>query len=176
MNPAIERRANLSYEEFATQYLWPNRPVIVTDALRNWKALGRWTPEFFKREFGEMKVTIAEGKAGYKESEGVVEYTMAQFMDRVLESSEENPAPYFRNQILYELFPSLRDDIQPLPEYFLPNWLPDRYMVKYVEKVLNRGAAVEIYIGGKGGAFHAHVAAARVNLEARGGWSVGGGG
>ena len=153
MNPAIERRANLSYEEFATQYLWPNRPVIVTDAMRSWKALGRWTPEFFKREFGEMKVTIAEGKAGYKESEGVVEYTMAQFMDRVLESSEENPAPYFRNQILDELFPSLRDDIQPLPEYFLPNWLPDRYMVKYVEKVLNRGAAVEIYIGGKGGAF-----------------------
>jgi len=157
MNLTIERRANLSYEEFATEYLWPNKPVIVTDAIRNWKALGRWSPEFFKREFGEMKFTIAEGlerKTGYKENAGDgVEYTMAQFIDRVLDSSDENPAPYFRNRVLYDVFPSLRDDIQPLPEYFLPNWLPDRYLVKYVSEVLNRGAAIEVYIGGKGGAF-----------------------
>ena len=153
MNVPIERRANLSYEQFAREYLWPNKPVIVTDAMRNWKALERWTPDFFKHEFGDMKFALAEGKAGYKENAGGVEYTMAQFIDRVLASSDENPAPYFRNRILYELFPSLKDDIQPLPEYFLPNWLPDRYMVKYVGEVLNRGAAIEIYIGGKGGAF-----------------------
>ena len=153
MNVPIERRANLSYEQFAREYLWPNKPVIVIDAMRNWKALERWTPDFFKHEFGDMKFALAEGKAGYKENAGGVEYTMAQFIDRVLASSDENPAPYFRNRILYELFPSLKDDIQPLPEYFLPNWLPDRYMVKYVGEVLNRGAAIEIYIGGKGGAF-----------------------
>jgi len=153
MNVPIERRANLSYEQFAREYLWPNKPVIVIDAMRNWKAVKRWTPDFFKHEFGDMKFALAEGKAGYKENAGGVEYTMAQFIDRVLASSDENPAPYFRNRILYELFPSLKDDIQPLPEYFLPNWLPDRYMVKYVGEVLNRGAAIEIYIGGKGGAF-----------------------
>ena len=47
----------------------------------------------------------------------------------------------------------MKDDIQPLPEYFLPNWLPDHYMVKYVGEVLNRGSKLELYIGGKGGAF-----------------------
>jgi len=156
MSFMIERRANLSYEEFAAEYLWPNKPVIVTDAIRDWKALGRWSPEFFKREFGEMKFTIVEdlkSKIGYKDNEGGVAYTMAQFVDRVLGSSDENPAPYFRNRILYDIFPSLRDDIEPLPEYFLPNWLPDRYLVKRVGEVLNRGAAIEIYIGGKGGSF-----------------------
>jgi len=152
----IERRANLSYEEFARDYLYASKPVVVTDILSRWKALLRWTPEFFKREFGDMKFTIDEDlrrKVGYKENNGKVEYTMARFIDRVLESTDENPAPYFRNRVLYELFPSLKQDIEPLPEYFLPNWLPETYLVNYVGQVLNRGAAIEIYIGGKGGAF-----------------------
>lgn len=157
MNSQIERRSNVSYQEFAKNYLYANKPVIITDVLRDWPALRRWSPEFFKQEFGNMKFTLNEdlkGKAGYKANgNGTVEYTMDRFIDRVLSSTEENPAPYFRNQILYDLFPSLKQDIEPLPEYFKPNWLPDRYMVKYVGEVLNRGAALELYIGGKGGAF-----------------------
>jgi histone arginine demethylase JMJD6 len=157
MKTEIERREKLSYEAFAREYLYANKPVVITDALREWKALKRWSPEFFKKEFAQMKFTLNEdlkGKAGYKGNGGSgVEYTMDSFIDRVLSSTKENPAPYYRNQVLYELFPSLKDDIQPLPEYFLPNWLPDHYMVKYVGEVLNRGSKLELYIGGKGGAF-----------------------
>jgi histone arginine demethylase JMJD6 len=152
----IEHRTNLSYEEFAGRYLFANKPVVVTDALRSWKALTSWSPEFFKRQFGDMKFTINEDlkqKASYQDNVGTAEYTMACFIDRVLESTDEKPAPYFRNRVLYDLFPSLKQDIQPLPEYFLPNWLPERYLVKHVNEVLNRGAALEIYIGGEGGSF-----------------------
>jgi len=159
MNTVIEHREKLSYEQFAKEYLYANKPVVVTDALKDWPALKRWSPEFFKREFGGMKFTLpaeGKGKAEYKgKSDGgnTVEYTMERFIDRVMSSTDENPAPYFRNQVLYELFPSLKQDIEPLPEYFQPNWLPDHYMVKYVGEVLNRGAALELYIGGRGGAF-----------------------
>ena len=152
----IERREKLSYEEFAGDYLYPLKPVIITGALQDWKAIGRWTPEFFKREFGSMKFQLADdlkGKVGYKADSDRAEYTMERFIDRVLSSTDENPAPYFRNQILYEMFPSLKNDIQPLPEYFQPNWLPDHFLVSYVRQVLNRGSAIELYIGGKGGAF-----------------------
>jgi histone arginine demethylase JMJD6 len=152
----IERRERLSYEEFAESYLYPLKPVIVTDALRQWKAVGRWTPEFFKQEFGQMKFKMADAlksKASYKGDSGEVEFTMGTFIDRVLESTKENPAPYFRNRVLYDLFPSLKDDIQPLPEYFQPNWLPEHFLVKYVQEVLNRGAAIELYIGGTGAGF-----------------------
>ena len=151
----IERRSKLSYDEFAGRYLYANKPVVITDALNDWKALSRWTPEFFKTEFGNMKFTISDtevGQSGYKDGGGR-EFVMAKFIDQVLASTDENPAPYFRNKILYELFPSLKSDIEPLPEYFLPNWLPDHYLLKPVREVLNRGAAIEIYIGGKGGAF-----------------------
>ena len=156
MKIQIERRANLSYAEFTENYLYANRPVVITDAMRQWKAVGRWTPEFFKQEFGSMKFSLDDDlkrKAGYKENGGAVEYEMAPFIDRVLESTEQNPAPYFRNKVLYELFPSLKQDIEPLPDYFQPNWLPDRYLVKHVGEPLNRGAAIELYIGGKGGGF-----------------------
>jgi hypothetical protein len=78
---------------------------------------------------------------------------MAEFIDRVLDSSAANPAPYFRNRILCDLFPSLVADIQPLPEYLYPNWLSDRFLVKRVGEVLNRGAAIELYIGGEGSSF-----------------------
>ena len=40
----IERRQRLSYEEFEEAYMFANKPVIVTDAIRQWKALSRWTP------------------------------------------------------------------------------------------------------------------------------------
>jgi hypothetical protein len=156
MKFAIERRQNLSYEEFAAEYLYPLKPVIVTDALRCWKAIGRWTPEFFKSEFGDRKVRIGDdlkGKVGYKAASTATEYTMGAFIDLVMQSTPENPAPYFRNQVLYELFPALKEDIQPLPEYFEPNWLPDYFLLTYVRKVLNRGAAIELYIGGRGGSF-----------------------
>ena len=142
----IERRDKLSYAEFSESYLYPNKPVVITDAICKWNALSRWTPDFFKIEFGDLEFSIDDGPKA-------VTYTMRQFIGRVLESTDENPAPYFRNRILYDLFPTLAQDIEPLPDYFQPNWLPERYLVGAVGKVLNRGAALEIYIGGKGGAF-----------------------
>jgi len=152
----IERRETLDYEGFSKKYMFANRPVIVTGAIRRWRALSRWTPEFFKSEFGSMTFTIDEDlkrKAGYKEVAGSVEYTMARFIDQVLESTDEKPAPYFRNRVLYDLFPSLKEDIEPLPAYFQPNWLPDHFLIDRVGDVLNRGSAIELYIGGRGGAF-----------------------
>jgi len=153
--PQVERRANLSYDEFAEQYLYANRPVIVTDALRGWRAVERWTPQFFKQEFGDMRFTLTDDlkKKVYGEGSGPVEYEMAEFIDQVLQSTERNPAPYLRNKILNELFPSLKNDIEPLPPYIRPNWLPERYLVKRVREQLNRGAAIELYIGGAGASF-----------------------
>lgn len=51
----IERRQNLSYEEFAHEYLCPPKPVIITDVMQQWSVLGRWSPEFFREQFGQLK-------------------------------------------------------------------------------------------------------------------------
>src|SRR5258706_15562631 len=108
MIAAIERRSNLSYGEFAEEYMYANKPSVVTDATNRWKALSRWTPEFFKETFGDMRFTISNFEEGQPRHNGDIdaEYTMARFIDRVLESTDEDPAPYFRNRILYDLFPA----------------------------------------------------------------------
>src|ERR1700730_11150954 len=82
----IDRRHRLPYEAFAREYLFPNKPVILTGALEGWAALGNWTPEYFGQNYGYMDLCIDEKN-----------YTMADFIDRVNSSSPENPAPYLRN-------------------------------------------------------------------------------
>lgn len=151
----IERRHTLSYEEFAREYLYPLKPVIVTDVMQQWRALGRWSPEFFKQEFGQLKFSYygADYNEDLYEKKTGHEFTLAELIDQVLKSTLERPAPYFRNKILSEFFPSLLPDIQPLPEYLSPNWLAEPYLVKRLQRNLNRGAAIELFIGGAGGTF-----------------------
>ena len=151
----IERRDHLSYEEFSRNYLYPLRPVIVTDVLHKWPAMQRWRPEFFQREFGNLEFTYygpeydQEGALGQPNAP----FTLSDYIDRVLNSGEDRPVPYFRNKILAEVFPSLMKDIEPLPEYLFPNWLGERFLVGHVRRILNRGGAIELFIGGKGSTF-----------------------
>lgn len=155
-NPrVIDRRTQLAHHEFVQEYLYPNRPVIVRGALCRWKALGKWTPEFFRGTFGGKTFTIPDGEYGQDDSvrRSGTTLTLAELIDRVLESTPEKPAPYLRNVVLREHFAPLLKDIEPLPEYLFPNWLGERYLVPRVGSVLNRGAEVELYIGGTGGRF-----------------------
>jgi len=55
---AIERRSDIGAREFRRDYLLPRRPVVVTDALRDWPALKMFTPEFFRQNFADMRVQI----------------------------------------------------------------------------------------------------------------------
>jgi hypothetical protein len=99
-----------------------------------------WTPEYFKKHFADLNFGI-DGK----------DYRMADFIDLVMNSSEDNPAPYLRNALIDRMIPALLPDIQPMPEYFSPNWL-----VGPLSQLLRsrlHGGSSELYIGGKGGKF-----------------------
>lgn len=142
LSPEIERREGLSYRDFVKDYLEPHRPVILTDALRDWRALSLWTPEFFKTRYGDMRIEI-----------GKRSYTMGDFIDRVLASTVENPAPYFEGQRFCDLLPVLLEDIFPVPPYLFPNWLDERYFPPQLEGQMHRGNELEIFIGGNGSGF-----------------------
>lgn len=49
---AIDHRSNLSYNEFAAEYLYANRPVVVTDAIRNWPLCRGGPPNFLRVSSG----------------------------------------------------------------------------------------------------------------------------
>src|SRR5215470_1047750 len=66
----VERRQNLSLQEFVNEYLFPNRPVILTDAATGWRALSRWSADFFAQEFHDREVVMAQGKKYFKTTMG----------------------------------------------------------------------------------------------------------
>src|SRR6202047_4789113 len=136
----IDRRHQLAYEEFAEEYLFPNKPVIISGAVDGWGALYKWTPDYFKEKYASKSLSI-DG----------TNYTMADFVDRVNSSRPENPAPYLRNAIVEEFLPELLVDIEPLPRYFFPNWL-DGKLSGVLRSRLHNGSP-ELYIGGSGAKF-----------------------
>ena len=93
----------------------PPRPVILTDAISHWRAMGRWTPQFFKDEYGDLEVVV-DGEA----------MALGELVDRVEKSTEDNPAPYLRNQALAEWPPELLAEVSPMPDCTKPNWLESR--------------------------------------------------
>ncbi len=137
----IDRRTGLSVAEFRRRYLHPHQPVVISDGLKGWPALGRWTPQFFKERYAEKQVTA-----------GGTTHALGDLMDRVMRSTKEDPAPYLRNEPLEELFPELMPDIQPTPAYLRPNWL-SRPLSQPDAAQINRGAKIELFIGGAGQSF-----------------------
>ena len=138
----IEKRAGLSAAEFKRDYVRANRPVVLTDALADWPALGKWSPEFFAQRFPDREFTL-EGK----------KWRLADFIPAVLASSPASPAPYLRNEVLKEQFPELWKDIDPLGKFFQPNWMERPFRNRFFKDLFHRGSAFEIYIGGCGRSF-----------------------
>jgi hypothetical protein len=54
----IERQSGLTPDSFIYKYLELNSPVIVLHAMSGWKAVGKWTPEYFERMFGEFDIQV----------------------------------------------------------------------------------------------------------------------
>jgi hypothetical protein len=54
----IERRSNISREEFLESYYFPKKPVVLTNLVENWPAVQKWTPEFLIQNYGHLDVPV----------------------------------------------------------------------------------------------------------------------
>jgi len=54
----IERIGTPSAECFRRDFVEPNRPVVLVDALRDWAALVKWTPEYLRERVGPKPVSV----------------------------------------------------------------------------------------------------------------------
>jgi histone arginine demethylase JMJD6 len=135
----VDRRTDLSQQEFIKEYVEKSLPVVLTDAAKDWKALKDFTPAYFKEHYAHIT----------KDINGVV-YNMADFVDMMMASTEKDPAPYPFNFDVKEVFPELM-------EYFLPEIIYgklDRINHKLMPKQLLQGTTVyEIFLGGNGATF-----------------------
>jgi histone arginine demethylase JMJD6 len=135
----IDHRTNLSKDEFINDYVKPSRPVVLTDVAKDWKAMNTLTPQWFKEHYSHINKNI-----------NGVDYNMGDFIDTMLTSSAENPAPYPYNFDVKKVFPELM-------EYFSPDIVygkMDRINHPLMPKQLLQGTTVyEIFLGGNGSSF-----------------------
>jgi histone arginine demethylase JMJD6 len=135
----IDRRAGLSVRELVEEYVIPERPVIVTDAAADWPAMRSFTFDFFRERYGHL----------VKKVRGT-DYTLAEAIDLIQESSPERPAPYPFNFNVESYFPELLDEMKP----DLAFGRLDRVNHPLLPRIMLRGTEIyELFFGGRGAAF-----------------------
>ncbi len=132
----IQKVENISYRDFIENFYKPGIPVVFKNASKVWQASTLFTPDWFRKNFGEKSIEKNDRT-----------YTMREVLDLVETSTEANPAPYpFIFDIpgnLHELTPY----IQPVDlGYAKPNWLHSKWFRRGYW-----GSALEVFIGGPGG-------------------------
>lgn len=123
----IPRVSFLSQQEFLDQYYSQNKPVIFTDIMKNWKALQRWTPEYFKENYGQVTVEVQANRDADPNYEINVEQhrktiLFQDYIDRLLEKGDSNDYYMVANNRTFDR-PEMKDllnDIEIFPEYLNP--------------------------------------------------------
>lgn len=130
--PSIERRENLSPEQFHADYVRRGRPVQIPNALDRCSALSLWTPDYLRKVAGPRKVLLKEGLR----DDGVgglrtIATTLAEYLDQ-LEAYEsalnhgrttaKDRPPYLHDLPLLSLLPEAAADLDGFPADFFPPW------------------------------------------------------
>jgi LPS sulfotransferase NodH len=120
----IDRRSNLSRDEFRDLYYAANRPVIMQGLLTGWPAMRRWTPDYLKRIGGGELVEVMTRRdadpghethpAGHRQ-----QMRFADYIDMVYSGRVTNDYYMVANNAFLQGQPGRRllDDLAPLPAY-----------------------------------------------------------
>jgi histone arginine demethylase JMJD6 len=135
----VEKKSGLSRKEFINSHLKPGVPVVLTDATKDWPGRKKFTPEFFKNNYPNKEITI-NGE----------QFKFGTFIDMMLNSTADNPAPYPCKFLLNTHFPELLVDVLPRFGYALPDRIGHRLLPR---AAMPGAAALEVFLGGPGGKF-----------------------
>ncbi|MBA4600862.1 cupin-like domain-containing protein [Thermoactinomyces mirandus] len=113
----IDKRFNLSVEEFDNEYGKPGKPVLLTGIMEKWPASQKWTLEFFKTFFNEHTVIV---KRSSKRDEQY-EVSLGEYVDYLLKPEKEEDPLYLADWNFSLDFPELLNDYK-VPDLF-GNWL-----------------------------------------------------
>ena len=106
----IERVKNLSTEDFVTQYVNTGTPVIFTELIKDWPAYSKWTFDYLKSNYGDVKVPIFDSKpakGNEKSSAPVANMALSEYIE-ILEKGPSDLRIFLLN--LLQKFPRLTED------------------------------------------------------------------
>ena len=134
-----DRRSGISVAEFIAEYRHPRRPVILTDAARDWALYGRGTPQYFRHEFGSRVVRV-----------GGRDYSIGELIELLEASTVEQPGPYPCKFEVARDFPELLAALVPRFRHSLPDRQANSLLPQQLFKNVNN---LEVFFGGPGGEF-----------------------
>lgn len=152
--PQIDRRERLSVREFKLDYLYPGKPVVITDAMGRWEANSKWTFDFFRSHYGleRVKVWRYDSEKGFTPDQ-YHNVSFVEYIDAVT-SKDWNAYPYYLrdNWKLLHDHPELKQDYAE-PEFFFDwyKFLPRFMRMPYPRLFLGpKGAVTPIHsdVGG----------------------------
>jgi Cupin-like domain len=120
----VEKREQLSRDEFEQRYVRGCRPVVITGLARDWPALKRWSPQDLKQRFGHLEVEVqTERQADPEYEQNKLQHRrrvrLGDFVDQVLAAGTSNDHYLTANNELLRQpeFAPLLSDIGSLPDY-----------------------------------------------------------
>ena len=110
---------------FLRNYVMPNLPVVIENAISHWPALTKWTKEYLRDVIGEKKVTVATTPNGYADATvgdrfvlpHETQMTFEEFLCKLQHSKTGDEIVYVQNQNssfleeFAELLPDASEDI-----------------------------------------------------------------
>ena len=141
----IERREarGLPYPAFVREYVRRGLPVVIQGGVREWPALQKWTPEFFRTAFGDREVFVSREAPPMR---------FADLIDGVVASTEAKPGPYLHRLFICDHLPEVLEDLLPSNPYAFPR----RMASPLIPKAWRRpDGLLKLLIGGVGGRFPA---------------------
>lgn len=119
----VEKRSHVSRDEFIERYVRGSRPLVLTEAARDWPALARWSPQDLKARFGHLDVEVQAERHGdpqYEQNKLAHrrQVRLGDFVDQVVAGGQTND--YYltaNNEVLRRPeFAPLLADIGTLPD------------------------------------------------------------
>jgi hypothetical protein len=121
----IPRVENITPPDFQTRYMGPNRPVVFKDLASSWPATTKWTPEYLKQKYGNLRVKVynaSYAEPGKHYMSSLKTMFLKEYLHLITTSTED--LRLFLFDMLREA-PELREDLM------LPS-IADRFSKRFI--------------------------------------------
>jgi hypothetical protein len=119
----IARRTDLSGEDFVNQHYALSRPVVLENAVGDWPACQKWSPEYLREKIGDRIVEYQGDRTSNPDFELNKDRhkrrsTFAEFMDLIATGNgNEHYITAYNSAVNQEAFACLGDDLGKLDRY-----------------------------------------------------------
>src|SRR5262245_14198055 len=127
----VERVENPTEERFLSEFLLPQKPVVLTGAIADWRALARWEPEYLRSTVGAKRLRVEavteREKSGYFGRQSVPQHMdLGDYLSRVF-ADQGVPRLYMGGISISGELPELAGDVS-MPRFVQGSERPVPYL------------------------------------------------